>query len=226
VTPLENFTGYLLDDAQQINKKLHLFLDANPEKTIVIMPESTFPAPINDYPEVIKLWQENVLSRNLILLIGAHKLQDNKLYNTLYCIDAFKVIQDYDKKILMPFTEYIPNFLPTFYKKNKNNNKGLKNIFIKDKREFTSSPNSTDTKVINCFIPYICSEFYFGPIKQKTQETILCVVNDSWFSTNYLKNLMFLFAQYTAMETEQTIIYAGHYAGLLIKKNGAFINLA
>lgn len=221
VSPLQEVSGYPLDDAQKINKKISLLLDAHPEKKIIIMPESSFPFPLNNYPEVIALWQQNALSRGAYLCIGSHKSSRGYLYNTLYFVSPNEISEDYVKKKLMPFTEYLPALW--------RNSSHLKALFLKDKKEFSPDFFAEKQTVLagHSFMPYICSEIYFETKKRTTPNSCidLCVVNDAWFSTHYLRVLMMLFVQYKAIEHQRDSIYVGHYSGTYSTKAGSLIDL-
>jgi len=203
-----------LDAAQEITYHLIDCCELNPEATIFIMPESTFPFPLNEYLYVLKMWSQNVLFDEKILVLGAHRCENNKYYNTLYCIKEGRITQLYDKTHVIPFTES----LPPFFK----NHSFFKNLFLNHKKEFTRSKKqrtilsiTKDLKVV----PYICSELFFSSQKE-ADASILCIINDSWFSAVYMRHLLFLAACYKALEWQQPILYVSYYYAHYLEPNG------
>ncbi len=149
--------------------------------------------------------------------IGSHRRTGKKLFNSLYYIKGGRIIYSYDKNLLFPFIEYIPF--------NIFNNTWAKNLFLKEPNAFVS--NGVD----HCdwveiapdliFFPLICFDFYCGNRASLPEGiTVLLLVNDSWFSYRYMKNLMFLYARFVACQSRQPILYISHTGGYWINRSG------
>lgn len=218
VAPLANYTGYPLDDAQEINHKIMQFLYEHPHKKIVIMPEEGYPYPLNTVPEAVVIWQQNGLASGVTLLIGAHKVDREKLFNSLYRIDDTNISALYDKSFLVPLYEYIPSPSLNWARK----------LFLKDKQGFCASDRQQTPIAITdgCVVmPYICSDLYFST-QYKLPNTLLCIVNDGWCYLPEMRHIMYLFARYRAIELRQPCIYIGHHRGLIIASDGSLLDCA
>ena len=110
----------------------------------------------------------------------------------------------------MPFMEYIPNGWNCFA--------AIKNLFSIMIMVLMPLQKKSDYDMLP-FAPYICSEFFFTE-KFDTEKTILVLINDAWFSAQYFKDLMVLYARYKAVELQRDIIYVGHIACYWIAKDG------
>jgi apolipoprotein N-acyltransferase len=131
-----------------------------------------------------------------------------------------KVIQYYDKKFLMPMTEY----LPPFWKKTV----GIERIksFLPAYQEFASALQAhTEHATISlatCPVkPLICADLFLGASQLSApKNTVICTVNDSWFTQSYFRQLMYLYGVFKALEWQQDLIYVSHYYGVWISKHG------
>lgn len=217
VKPLEKNSDDYLHDAQKICEKLMTTMAKDPECTLLIMPESSYPFCLNRHSDVVDMWTDKALGNNVGLIIGSHRRTGKKLFNSLYYIRGGRIIYSYDKNLLFPFIEYIPF--------NIFNNTWAKNLFLKEPNAFVS--NGVD----HCdwveiapdliFFPLICFDFYCGNRASLPEGiTVLLLVNDSWFSYRYMKNLMFLYARFVACQSRQPILYISHTGGYWINRSG------
>jgi len=133
----------------------------------------------NNYPYLLDDLELNIiketLKENQTLIIGATRFEDNKYYNSLINVSNSK-INYFDKKILVPFGEFLPlrdtlTFLESIVGPN-NYSKG------KTKR-LINLPNNIS------FIPVICYEivFYWKLLNRLNYGAnfIVNITNDFWF---------------------------------------------
>lgn len=183
----------------------HRIIDAinnNPKVELIVMSESTFPFPLNEYPEIIKSWFSlaEACNKKLDILIGAHRTEKGKLYNCVYHLQNSKIINFYDKTNLVPFVEYIPNYFKIDF---------FNNLFLKDCKEFCHGNIDNVIFDINNqkLTPFICSDFFLHK-KIQNNEIIFLFLNTSWFC-KYITELMALFIKLRAIENNSDIILFG-----------------
>jgi apolipoprotein N-acyltransferase len=149
---------------------------------IIFAPESSFPFPLNMYPDVIELWS-NVLPDNAHLFIGTQYKFNEKICQAVCWLNMCRIKNFYVKKHCVPFVEKIPRF----YKKLKpvrdvflnkifpegvaqfSRAKKLKQqnyfeftnkfSYVNDSNKSSLIYDSIPDKTI--FIPQICSELFF-----------------------------------------------------------------
>ena len=133
----------------------------------------------NDYPYLMQFKDITSLQKNLninqSLIIGSTRKENNKYYNSFFLIKKNSV-KIFDKKILVPFGEFIP-FRKTF---------GFMD-FITGTIDFTSGKSK---RLLNLnenvnIIPIICYEIiYFWKLINSNNmngNLIINLTNDSWF---------------------------------------------
>jgi len=219
VSPPFKSMSNTMERAEEINMRIHKALNAKPSATCIIMPESSFLIPLNKCINALQLWGLNSLAQKITLCIGSCRADTHNEYNSLFIIRGCRITNYYDKSFLMPFAEYIP----AVYKKITY----IRNLFLKNITEFTPQKKSNKTIFLTkdlCIQPLICSDLYMAPygtnFKSDMDYPILLTVNDSWFSMEYLKKIMFLFTVYSALKDRRDIFYVGHTYGCWISKNG------
>jgi len=155
-------------------KKLNIIIENIQESTanMLIFGENNFPYLLDDLD--LKILKDS-LKENQVLIIGATRFQNNKYYNSLINITASKVTY-FDKKILVPFGEFLP---------------------LRDSLTFLESiagpynfSNGREERIINLsknisFIPVICYEiaFYWKLLNKLNYKSnfIINITNDFWF---------------------------------------------
>ena len=194
--------------AQKITYKLIKLLNKNKNVSTILMPESTFAHPINLYPKLVSMWEENALKGRVHLIFGSHRQEGGSFFNCIMDLHQGRITQSYDKKKCLFLTERIPN-IPIF--KNL-----LTDIFLKKSYVFLPGKDDTsnvwkiegrDVDIAMCsefFVPRNLSDF------KCRSDCIACFVNDSWFSTAYMPRLMFLYAKMLALEKNKMLFYVGH----------------
>lgn len=201
ISPPKETNPYEL--AFKIKLKILDLIKKNPKLRIICMPESSFPFELNKYNELINWWFCDINKKNYKILIGAHRLENGKLFNTIYHLEDNNIINYYDKKDLMFFVEYLP-----FFWRNSNL---IKSLFFNGEKEI-SQGNSESYFVLDKVAANICvcSELFFNNHQFDKGEFILFFLNESWFSCNYIKRLLFLYAKLKETELNKKIICIGH----------------
>ena len=146
----------------------------NGKDTIHIFSENEFPYIIEE-DRIVSFFQEKLKNNNSVIIGGIRK-NKNKFYNSLYFITK-NDFQYFDKKILVPFGEFIP-----FRKYFKFLEYIAGNIdFEKGNQERIIDSNTNDFN----FIPVICYEIIFfnnllSDLNHKIP-FIINITNDAWF---------------------------------------------
>jgi apolipoprotein N-acyltransferase len=218
-----------LDCAQEIQSSIALLLEQFPHVRYIVLPESSFPYPINEHPEAAELLVDAVRCDELSIAIGTYRSQGDNLFNCLSCVSIKTLIEYYDKKTPVPFVEYVPS--PW------NNFSCLRSLFFSENcyRLYPSTSSGRAEGAENyspkrifrplsfagiTWHPMICSDLFLNPLAH-SQQPILCIVNDSWFPSRSMRGLMALFARYYAIEVQQNLLYVGHFGASLFHRAGA-----
>ncbi len=139
---------------------------------LLIFGENNFPYLLDNLD--LKILKES-LKENQVLIIGATRFENDKYYNSLINITASKVTY-FDKKILVPFGEFLPlrdslNFLERIV--------GPNNFSNGNEQRLINLPNNIS------FIPVICYEivFYWKLLNKLNYNSnfIINITNDFWF---------------------------------------------
>ena len=148
-------------------------------KALAIFPEGVFPYKLTTQ----SLWQhelqQKLIGSNKMILLGVDRISnEKKIYNSMLLIDEHN-IQIYDKKFLVPFGEYAPNFYFLQYLHiMKKQFEG--NGFSKGRRENQMTLNNNYK-----FMPLICYEatknYSNFKIKNTNLSFVSNITNDSWF---------------------------------------------
>ncbi len=167
------------------------------EADVLVFGENNYPYLITDFN--FKQIQK-ILNHNQVVIIGGTRVNNNNYYNTLVNITS-KSVDYFDKKILVPFGEFLPlrDFLFFFesISGSVDFSKGNKERLIKLKNNLN-------------YLPVICYEiiFYwklFNKFNQKT-DFIVNITNDIWFG-NYIGPYQHLYiAKLRAAEFNKPII--------------------
>ena len=169
----------------------------NSSSELLIFAENNYPFLIKDvrFNEI-----QNFIKEGQTVIIGGSRLETNKYYNTLLNISSYK-ISYFDKKILVPFGEFLPfrNFLNFL-------------DIISGPEDFSSG---VQDRIINInkklnYIPVICYEiiFYWKIINNKNinSDFIVNITNDIWFGKYLGPYQHFYFSKLRASEFNKPII--------------------
>jgi len=192
--------------------------DLRAVKTI-ILPESSFQFPLEDWERNIAVWYNCIKRNDVYIILGSHRRDDQSIYNTLYVLHNCRIIQHYDKIHAMFFTERLPPLWSHL--------KETKNLFLKNTSPFCQGRKKRLPiffSTLGFVRPYICSDLFFEPIasprSKNDTNTLLCLVNDSWFSVGYIPDLMFLQAISKSLYEKCSILYVSYTKSEFIFQDG------
>lgn len=192
--------------------------DRQPGTTVIVAPETFYPASLNLHPEQSRLWCGG-LPQSGHLIFGSQATVGQKYYQTAYWIHDGLIKKYYVKKHQVPFAEKIPRGwrkLPL-----------IKETFLKNNEQFSKDRRSVEEALFEItpevvFLPQLCSEFFFKTPAEKIwagrQKAagrnffIIFLVNDSWFM-KYFKRLLQDLTAIKAAFLGAPVVYVGH-AGL------------
>jgi apolipoprotein N-acyltransferase len=181
-------------------KKLIKYSDPNPDKTtLFIWPEGVFTG--FSYEEILQfsdLIKKNFTKKHLILFgINTSNEITGEYFNSLVIVDNdFKILNQYNKKKLVPFGEFLPfeSFLNKF---------GLKKI-TQGHSSFSKGEIQKNIKVNNLnILPLICYEIIFPELTQQADSKTNLIVNiseDGWFGNSIGPHQHFAKAVFRAIE--------------------------
>ena len=165
----------ILSPIQNPNKKL-IELDIinkinQSDAEYLVFAENNYPYLISDISNLRIL---NYIKDNQKVIIGASRLNNNKVYNSFLYLEKNNT-QIFDKEILVPFGEFLPfrNYL-----------KFMENI--SGNIDFASGQNNRliSNSDIN-ILPIICYEIIFSKIlkdiNKNNIDILINITNDSWF---------------------------------------------
>jgi len=163
------------------NLEMHLSLsnisDIYNGKKLIIWPEAAINTPINEKNGLLEYISSHIKHEGIFIITGADRKDENRnIYNSFRVIGKnSKTLQIYDKRHLLPFGEFIPEFLL---------NLGLRKI-TQGALNFSSGSKTRTVKVngFDDFDVLICYEIVFpGEIlDSKNSKWILNITNDAWF---------------------------------------------
>ena len=203
-----------LELACKLNEQLSRAVRLFPHARCFLLPESTFPFPLDLYENIRQLWSENALfgAQEITVVMGSHHSYGHERKNTLFSLEGCRIIQTYDKNTYLPFAEHMPwpwnksSFFSEFLLKNKK---------VFHKVDSCCKPVKLTSEFVAC--PYMCSDLFFNYPRIDDQVCpIVWLVNDSWFTCGYYKHLMFLFAKLQATIYNRPILYIAHEFGVYI----------
>ncbi len=187
-------------------KKLVRFSEANPEKeTLFIWPEGSFTGySYSDIYEFKDLIAKNFNKNHLILFgINTFNKQTGNYFNSLVVVDhKFRIIEQYNKKKLVPFGEFIPfeTFLNKF---------GLKKI-TEGYGSFSKGKFQENISIKNAnVLPLICYEIIFTELIQKSVNKTNLIINiseDGWFGKSIGPHQHFAKAIFRSIESDSFLI--------------------
>jgi len=182
---------------------------------LLIFGENNFPFILDDLD--LKILKDS-LKENQVVIIGATRFEKNKYYNSLVSVAALEVTY-FDKKILVPFGEFLP---------------------LRDSLTFLESivgphnySNGIEERIINLsnnvsFIPVICYEivFYWKLLNKLNYKGnfIINITNDFWFG-KYIGPYQHLYlTKIRAAEFNKSIIRVSNNGiSAVIDNNGSII---
>jgi len=187
-------------------KKIIRYSEPNKEKkTLFVWPEGVFSG--YSYDEILTLKElfKKSFSKNHFIIFGSNKLDptSGQYFNSMLVLDNnLEIIDNYNKRKLVPFGEFLPfeNFL---------NNFGVKKIteghgsFLKGK--------TNKNVIVNNFniLPLICYEIIFTDLIQKSKAETNLIINiseDGWFGDTIGPNQHFAKSIFRAIENNTFLV--------------------
>ncbi len=181
------------------------------DSDILIFAENNLPYKFNDKLNII---QKN-LNKNQTVIIGGTNFREGKYFNSLININKFD-IQYFDKKILVPFGEFLP----------------LRNILkffepISGSIDYSKGNKIRKMKINNeiSYIPVICYEiiFYWKLINNYNFDAnfIINITNDLWFGESLGPYQHLYLSKTRAAEFNKSIIRVSNNGiSAVINENG------
>lgn len=180
---------------------------SNSNFQFIVMPESSFPFDLEVWSDYLCAWT-SLLHEQSSIILGAHrKTADGSVYNCVYVIRNGLIVQRYDKRHLVFFTERIPKWfgeLPFFTTLFTSND----NVFCLPCND--AGDAYSDVIVLDGKSPmqlFVCSELYFEAKKAYGTMPILFLTNDDWFGLPYAQNLAHRYALLFAVQSGVSLIY-------------------
>ena len=205
------------DKSLNAEKKFNIIISHIKESTadLLIFGENNLPYLLDNLD--LKIIKDS-LRENQILIIGATRFENNKYYNSLINITSTNITY-FDKKILVPFGEFLPlrdslTFLESIVGPNN---------FSKGKIErIINLPNDKS------FIPVICYEivFYWKLLKKFNYNSnfIVNITNDFWFGDYLGPYQHFYLTKIRAAEFNKPIIRVSNNGiSAVIDNNGKIL---
>jgi|TARA_B100001059_G_C17836303_1_gene588376 apolipoprotein N-acyltransferase len=165
---------------ERLKKIIRYSEPAKEKATLFIWPEGVFSG--YSYNEIL-IFEDLIkksFSKNHFIILGSNKLDSlsGQYFNSMLVLDNnLKIIDNYNKRKLVPFGEFLPfeNFL---------NNLGLKKI-TEGHGSFLEGQTNKNISLDNfSILPLICYEVIFTDLVQKSDEETNLIVNiseDGWF---------------------------------------------
>ena len=198
--------GLKKDEIEARLKKIIRYSEPNKNKTtLFIWPEGVFSGYSYDEILIFKKLIKKSFSKNHYIILGSNKLDptSGQYFNSMLVLDRdLKIIDNYNKRKLVPFGEFLPfeNFL---------NNFGLKKIteghgsYLKGKINKNISLDNFN------ILPLICYEIIFTSLIQKSKNETNLIVNiseDGWFGNTIGPNQHFAKSIFRAIESNTFLV--------------------
>ncbi len=182
---------------------------------VLIFAENNFPFIIND-TSIKKI--KDILKKNQTVIIGGTKKENNKYYNTLINIESENT-QSFDKKILVPFGEFLPF---RNYFKFMENISGMNDYSIGTKKRLIHLNKQLS------YIPVICYEIiFYSKLVNKinyNSDFIVNITNDIWFGTLRGPYQHFYLTKIRAAELNKIILRVSNNGiSAIINQNGKIL---
>tara|TARA_X000000950_G_scaffold282473_1_gene381372 strand:- start:1822 stop:3381 length:1560 start_codon:yes stop_codon:yes gene_type:complete len=193
--------GLTIKQIEERFEKLIRYSNPNKDrKTLFIWPEGVFSG--YSYEEIY-IFRELIaknFSKKHTIIFGANRLdqKSGNFYNSMFVVDNnFKIIQNYNKRKLVPFGEFLPfeNYLKKF---------GLKKI-TEGHGSFLKGNKNKNIRIDKLnILPLICYEVIFTGLVQKSNLDTNLIINiseDGWFGKSIGPSQHFAKSIYRAIES-------------------------
>ena len=208
VIPINTF------NKENIEKKI-MKLIHDSKSDYIIFAENNFPYLINKN-NLSNL--NNFIKKNKKVIIGATTIQDGDYYNSFFLLEKNK-IQTFDKKILVPFGEFLP------FRKFLNFMEIISGSVDYQKGNSERIITTTDNLKI---LPIICYEIVFDKIfkniNKEEIDLLVNITNDSWFGTRSGPYQHFYISRIKALIANKSLLRVSNNGiSAIIDNNGKII---
>ena len=204
-----------IDKPQELSNKI-INLISKSNANLLVFAENNYPIITDNNLDEI----QDVLKNDQNVIIGLTRFDKNKFYNSLANINT-KDIKFFDKKILVPFGEFLP------FRK-------ILNFFepISGQYDYTSGKKNRLVEISNnlSYIPIICYEiiFYWKLLNENNYNSdfIINITNDIWFG-KYIGPYQHLYlTKLRAAEFKKMIIRVSNngISGIINEKGEMLVN--
>ena len=201
---------WLLENEIPIVKmNLNLIRDAiNQKKKIVVLPESTFPMFLNEYPQLIE--HLKLLSHSITIWAGSLYNTEENIFNSTYIFQNGK-LEIAQKMVLVPFGEYLP--LPKFIRD------WINQTFFDGANDFSTADKPVDIKINNInFRHAICYEATSSKLYEHDPKYMIVISNNGWFVPSIEPTLQKILMQHYSNVHKTTIFHSANMQGSTIIK--------
>ncbi len=198
--------GLSEEEIEERLKKIIRYSEPNKEKTtLFIWPEGIFSGYSYNEILIFKELFKKSFSKNHFIVLGSNRLEltSGQYFNSMLVLDNnLEIIDNYNKRKLVPFGEFLP--LEKFLK-----NFGLKKI-TEGHGSFLKGKNHKNV-IVNNFniLPLICYEIIFTDLIQKSKAETNLIVNiseDGWFGETIGPNQHFAKSIFRAIENDTFLV--------------------
>ena len=208
VNPINSF------NEKNIEEKIKKIINDS-KSDYIIFAENNFPYLINKN-NLSNL--NNFIKKNKKVIIGATTIQDGDYYNSFFLLEKNK-IQNFDKKILVPFGEFLP------FRKYLNFMEIISGSIDFQKGNYERIITTTDNLKI---LPIICYEIVFDKIfkniNKKEIDILVNITNDSWFGTKSGPYQHFYISRIKALVANKPLLRVSNNGiSAIIDNNGKII---
>ena len=199
---------------KNIEKKIKKIIHDS-KSDYIIFAENNFPYLINKN-NLSNL--NNFIKKNKKVIIGATTIQDDGYYNSFFLLEKNK-IQTFDKKILVPFGEFLP------FRKYLNFMEIISGSVDYQTGNSERLITTTDNLKI---LPIICYEIVFDKIfkniNKKDIDILVNITNDSWFGTRSGPYQHFYISRIKALIANKSLLRVSNNGiSAIIDNNGKII---
>lgn len=171
---------------------------------LIIFPEMAIPYSVQETPNLLNVLRSNMNDKE-VLVLGSPGYEDMNIYNSLFYITKNDLVR-YDKKLRVPFGEFMP--FRSILDKVKNFTNNYKDFSVGTKENLVQING-------NKFLSLICYEVIFpqfvkAELNGAKDVTLLNLTNDAWFYGTVAPAQHALIAKTRAVENNLPIIRAAN----------------
>lgn len=170
-------------------------------KKLIVWPEAAINIPINNHRKIVEYIGAGINHSDTFIVTGADRRgEEREIYNSLCVIDKHsEIIQFYDKRHLLPFGEFIPEFLLDIGLRKVT--PGILNFSIGQKKRTIKIDGFEQFDAVICYEIAFPGEI----VDDKESKWILNITNDSWFKDSDGPTQHLITACFRAIEEGKTI---------------------